>query len=202
MEKKQLNPGTLVGPVPPILVSCGTMEKPNLLTIAWTGIVNSNPPMTYISVRPERYSHPIIDEAGEFVINLATADQVKQVDYCGVATGAKVNKFQEGHFTPVPTNGVSCPAVAECPIHFSCKVVQKIPLGSHTMFMAEIVGVAVDEEFIDKDGKLHMDKMNLLAYLHGEYFCLGKRLGSFGFSVRKKPLKEKAVKEKKKRQGK
>lgn len=191
MEKIQLRPGTLVGPVPPVLVSCGTMEEPNLITIAWTGIVNSNPPMTYISVRPERHSHPMIEKTGEFVINLAKSSQVKQVDYCGVTSGAKVNKFKKTGLTPLPVEGVACPAVAECPMQFVCKVVQKISLGSHDMFLAEIVGVLTDEEYMDERGKLRMDRMHLLAYSHGEYLTLGKRVGTFGFSVRKKPSKQK-----------
>lgn len=196
MEKKQLSPGTLLGPVPPVLVSCGTMEEPNLITIAWTGIVNSIPPMTYISVRPERHSHQLIEKGGEFVINLAKSGQVRQLDLCGVTTGAKVNKFEKANFTPVPVEGLGCPAVAECPMHILCKVVQKIPLGSHDMFLAEITGVVADEEYLDKKGKLRMDRMHLLAYSHGEYFTIGKRVGTFGFSVRKKPPKGKNLKNK------
>lgn len=191
MAKMKLRPGTLIGPVPPVLVSCGTMEEANLITIAWNGIVNSIPPMTYISVRPERFSHSILEKTGEFVINLVSADRVKLLDYCGVATGAKENKFEKAGFTPVAIEGAACPAVAECPIHFVCKIRQKIPLGSHDMYLSEITGVFADEEYMDGEGKLHMEKMNLLAYLHGEYFTLGKKAGSFGFSVRKKPARKK-----------
>ena len=178
---------TLLAPVSPTMVSCGTMEKPNIITVAWTGIVNSTPPMTYISVRPSRYSHDLIQESGEFVINLTPAKLVRQADWCGVKSGRDVDKFKECKLTPVPASEVSAPLIEECPIHLECKVENVTSLGSHDMFLAKIVGVDIDEEYLDADGKLHMDKCGLAAYAHGEYFALGKKIGSFGYSVRKRP---------------
>lgn len=202
MEQKDFKkivwkPTAIVNPVPPSLVTCGTLEKPNVLTIAWTGILNTKPTMTYISVRPERYSYDFIDKSGEFVINLATKDLVKSVDFCGVRSGSKVNKFKETGLTPLMAQKVNAPIIKECPINIECKVKQKMELGSHHMFMAEIVCVNVDESLVDKNGKLHLDKSGLLAYAHGEYFELGKKLGSFGYSVmKKKTAKRKNYKQK------
>ena len=190
MSKLHWKPGTLISPVPPAMVSCGTIEHPNILTIAWTGIVNTIPPMTYISVRPQRYSYPIIKESGEFIINLTTRELVRAADWCGVKTGAKENKFEACGLTPEAVPEVAAPAIAESPINFCCKVREIIPLGSHDMFLAEIVGMHVDERYVDTAGKLHLDKAGLAAYSHGEYFALGEKLGSFGYSV-KKPAKKK-----------
>lgn len=189
MSKQSWKPGTLVSPVPPVMVSCGSMEHPNILTIAWTGIVNTIPPMTYISVRPQRFSYPIIKERGEFVINLTTRELVRAADWCGVKTGAKENKFKACGLTPEALPGSDTPAIAESPVSFVCRVKEIIPLGSHDMFLAEITGMHVDERFVDAAGKLRLDKAGLAAYSHGEYFALGEKLGTFGFSV-KKPAKK------------
>ena len=187
MPKLLWKPGTLLAPVPPALVSCGTLEKPNLLTVAWTGIVNTNPAMTYVSVRPERYSHGLISETGEFVVNLTTAALVRATDFCGVRSGRDLDKFSACGLTPEASGKVSAPSVAECPLSLECVVRQVLPLGSHDMFLAEIVAVGVDPSLVDRAGKLHLGSAGLAAYAHGEYFALGKCLGTFGFSVRKKP---------------
>ena len=187
MSKQVWKPGTMVSPVPPVMVSCGSMEKPNILTIAWTGIVNTIPAMTYISVRPERHSYPLIKESGEFVINLTTRNLTWAADYCGVKSGADTDKFAACKLTPQPASQVSTPLIKESPVNIECRVEQVIPLGSHHMFLARIVAVNVDEVLVDANGKLHLDKGGLVAYSHGEYFALGEKLGSFGYSVRKKP---------------
>lgn len=190
MAKLQWKPGTLLAPAPPALVSCGTMEEHNVLTAAWTGIVNSEPPMTYVSIRPQRHSHSIIQEKGEFVINLPTEAIVKATDLCGVKSGRDVDKFALAGLTAEPSNLVAAPGIAECPISLECKVREVTRLGSHDMFLADIVAVDVDPKYVDEKGALHMEKAGLLAYAHGAYFGLGKQLGTFGFSVRKKPLKK------------
>ena len=190
MAKLQWKPGTLLAPAPPALVSCGTMEEHNVLTAAWTGIVNSEPPMTYVSIRPQRHSHGIIKEKGEFVINLPTEAIVKATDLCGVKSGRDTDKFQLAGLTAEPSNLVAAPGIAECPISLECKVREVTSLGSHDMFLADIVAVDVDPKYVDEKGALHMEKAGLLAYAHGAYFGLGKQLGTFGFSVRKKPLKK------------
>ena len=190
MAKLQWKPGTLLAPAPPALVSCGTMEEHNVLTAAWTGIVNSEPPMTYVSIRPQRHSHSIIQEKGEFVINLPTEAIVKATDLCGVKSGRDVDKFALAGLTAEPSNLVAAPGIAGCPISLECKVREVTHLGSHDMFLADIVAVDVDPKYVDEKGALHMEKAGLLAYAHGAYFGLGKQLGTFGFSVRKKPLKK------------
>lgn len=185
-------PGNFLYPIPAAMVSCGTMEEPNIITIAWTGTICSDPPMVSISVRPERYSHDIIKESGEFVINLTTKKLVRACDYCGVASGRDVDKFAETHLTPAASFNVGCPSIAESPVSIECKVKQVIELGSHDMFIAEVVSVSVDSSYIDSKGRFQMNKTDLTAYSHGEYLALGKRLGTFGFSVRKKrPSKKK-----------
>ena len=186
MSKTLWPGGAMLAPVPPALVTCGTMERPNVLTIAWTGILNTQPPKTYISVRPERYSFPMIQETGTFVINLPTAAMVRAVDFCGVRSGRVVDKFKETGLTPVPALETGCPMLEEAPLALECRVCETVPLGSHTMFIADIVGVDVSESLIDDKGALHLERAGLLAYAHGQYFELGKRLGSFGFSVRKR----------------
>ena len=186
--KKQVSPGALLSPVPAVLISCGTMEKPNLLTVAWAGTVCTRPPMVSISIRPERFSYPLIKESGEFVLNLPPAKIVRAVDLCGVKSGKDGDKFALSGLHPVSAAGVSAPAVAECPVSFSCKVKQVIPLGSHDLFIAEIAAVEAEEGLFDEKGKLCLEKMGLLGYAHGEYYALGEKIGSFGFSVRKKPL--------------
>ena len=188
MEKQRWNPGALLAPVPAVLVSCGTMEQPNVLTVAWTGIVCSQPATTYISLRPERYSYPIIQESGEFVLNLTNREMVKAGAFCGVRSGRDTDKFAHCGLTPEAAEPLQCPAIGESPVQLLCKVTQVLPLGSHDMFLARIVGVQVAPALLDRQGKLHLDRANLLAYAHGEYFALGEKLGSFGYSVRKKPV--------------
>ena len=177
---------TLLSPVPAALVTVGSGERANILTVAWCGIVCSQPPMTYISVRPQRHSYGILKEEGEFVIHLTNRALVRATDYCGIYTGAKVDKFAKCNLTREEATEVSVPLIAECPLSLECKVTDVIPLGSHDMFMADIVAVDVDESLIDKEGKLHLEKAGLAAYAHGEYFELGKRIGKFGFSTAKK----------------
>ena len=189
MEKVVWKGSALTGPIPAALVTCGTAEKANVITIAWTGIVNSHPPMTYISVRPERYSYDIIDNSGEFVINIPTADMAKETDYCGVFTGRKVDKVKKCGFELLPGTEVSAPVISRCPLSLECRVTQKLELGSHTMFLAEILAVQVSADIIDSDGKLDLRRAGLLAYSHGDYFELGKRIGGFGFSGKKKKHK-------------
>lgn len=186
MAKKTLRGGALVCPLPPTMVSCGDMENSNIITIGWTGILNTIPPKTYISVRPTRHSYNIIKEKGEFVINLTPSKLVKEADYCGIYTGKKVDKFEKCKLTKVKGTQIDAPMIDECPVSIECKVTDIIPLGSHDMFMADIVAVNVDESLFDKDDKMHLDKANLIAYAHGEYFELGKKIGKFGFSTNKK----------------
>lgn len=194
MSKTVWKPGTLLNPVPLAMVSCGTMEKPNIITIAWTGIINSDPAMTYISVRPSRYSHPIIKGSGEFAINLTTSALVRAADFCGVKSGKDVDKFAKMHLTPVPASMISAPLIDESPVSLECRVTEIKSLGTHDMFLAEILCVDVDDKYIDEKGKLMLHKSGLITYSHGEYFALGKRLGSFGYTVRKKPKSTKAHK--------
>lgn len=186
MSKQVWKPGTLLSPLPASLVTCGTMESPNVLTIAWTGIINSTPAMTYVSVRPERWSHHLIEENMEFCINVTTSDLVKAVDFCGVRTGKDTDKFKECNLTPIPASVVSCPIIDECPISLECKVKEIKRLGSHDMFIAEIVSVDVEDDYVDKDGKLDLRKSGILFYSHGEYFSQGKKIGQMGYSVKKK----------------
>lgn len=185
--QKEIWPGSaLLAPVPPALVSCGSVEQPAVLTIGWTGIVNTRPPRTYISVRPERNSYPIIKESGEFVINLPTARLTRAVDLCGCRSGRTVDKFALAHLTAVPASAVGAPLIAECPVSLECRIFQSIPLGSHEMFLADILAVQVDRALLDAAGRLCLEKADLLAYAHGGYFRLGQQLGSFGYSVKKK----------------
>ncbi len=186
MEKRVLKPGAMLAPAPAVMVSCGDMEKSNIITIAWTGIVNSNPPMTYISVRPERHSYEIIKNSGEFVINLTTKNLVFATDYCGVKSGRDIDKFEQMKLTKEKASKVSAPMIAESPINLECRVKDIIHLGSHDMFLAEIVAVNVSESIIDASGGIRFEKCALAAYAHGQYFALGAELGRFGYSVRKK----------------
>ena len=185
MTKIAWKPGTLLYPVPPALVSCGTMEHPNAITVAWTGIVCSDPAMTYISVRPSRYSYNIIKESGEFVINLTHAALVRAADFCGVRSGRDVDKFKEMGLIAEPSTQISAPMIAQSPISLECKVESITPLGSHDMFLAKIVAVNVREDLVDEAG-LHLDRTGLVSYAHGHYYVLGKELGKFGYSVQKK----------------
>ncbi|MCB6568044.1 flavin reductase family protein [Eubacterium limosum] len=189
MSKAQWRGATLLAPVPAVMVSCGTMEESNILTIAWTGIINSNPPKTYISIRPERYSYKVIKETGEFVINLTTSSLVRATDFCGVRSGRDFDKFEKMALTKESAAHLNCPMIEESPVNLECRVTEIIPLGSHDMFLADILAVNVDEQYLDERGKLHLDKAQLISYAHGEYFELGKKLGSFGYTVRKKKKK-------------
>ena len=191
MAKVTWNPGAILAPLPAALVSCGSLDKPNVLTIDWTGIICSKPPRTYISVRPERFSHNIIKESGEFVINLPPQSLAREVDTCGVKSGRDTDKFSLCKLTAEPAQKVSAPTIAQCPISIECKVFDVRELGSHNMFMADIVAVNVDPAYLDKDGRLMIEKCNLLSYAHGTYFASGERLGTFGYSVRKKPISKK-----------
>ncbi len=187
MQKVKFRGGTLLGPLPPVMVSCGDAEKSNILTVAWTGILNTIPPKTYISVRPSRFSYGILKEKGEFVLNLTPATLVRAADFCGTYTGAKVDKFAKCRLTRQFVEEVAAPLIEECPVSLCCRVTDTAPLGSHEMFVADIVAVYADEELLDGKGKLHLEKANLCAYAHGEYFALGKKIGTFGFSAAKKP---------------
>lgn len=189
MSKVTWKGGALLAPMPPVMVSCGDMEKSNIITVAWTGILATHPPKTYISVRPSRHSYAIIRERGEFVINLTPAALVRTVDYCGIYTGAKVDKFARCHLTREEASAVSAPLIAECPLSIECRVTDVIPLGSHDMFMADIVAVDIDEELLDEKGALHLERAKLAAFAHGEYYALGAKIGKFGFSAAKKSKK-------------
>ena len=188
MPKINWKPGTLLAPAPPALVTSGDGERSNVFTAAWTGIVCSEPPMTYVSIRRERFSHGIISETREFVINLPCEAIARATDLCGVRSGRDGDKFALAGLTREPSHLVAAPTIAECPVSLECRVREIIPLGSHDMFLADIVSVGVDPRFVDEKGALHMEKCGLLAYAHGAYFGLGKQLGTFGFSVRKKPM--------------
>ena len=172
--------------MPPALVTVGEGEKANVLTVAWTGILASTPPRTYVSIRPARHSYKILKEQGEFVIHLPSAEQARAVDYAGIFTGAKVNKFEKCGFECVPSETVAPPTIAGCPLALECRVTEVIPMGSHDVFMADILRITCHETLLDEKGKIHMERANLLAYAHGEYYTLGKRVGSFGFSAAKK----------------
>ncbi len=186
MEKVKFRGGALLAPTPPVMVSCGTVEKSNIITVAWCGITNTVPPKTYISVRPSRHSHGIIKESGEFVLNLTPASLVRAADYCGMYTGKKVDKFEKCKLTKLAVDEVSVPLIAEAPLSLCCRVTDVVPLGSHDMFLADIVAVYADEKLLDDKGKLHIERADLCAYAHGEYFALGRRIGGFGFSAKKK----------------
>lgn len=190
--KQSWKPGTMIYPLPAVLVSCGDDKEQNLFTVAWTGTVCTNPPMCYISVRPERHSYEIIKRTGEFVINLTTASLARATDWCGVRSGRDHNKFAEMGLTPISAAVVGAPAVEESPISIECRVKQIIPLGSHDMFLADVVNVLVDEEYIDPETeRLDLERAEPIVYSHGEYFRLGKVIGRFGWSVRKKTRKSK-----------
>lgn len=187
MSKELWKPGNMLYPLPVVMVSLADKNgRPNILTIAWTGTICSNPPMVSISVRPERYSYSILKETGEFVINLTTRDLVYATDYCGVRSGRDVNKFEEMKLTPIPGEKVKAPLIAESPVNIECRVTEVIALGSHDMFLAEVVGVHVEGKYLDGDGKFHLDQAKPIVYSHGAYLETGETLGTFGFSVKKK----------------
>lgn len=187
MSKQSWKPGNMLYPLPVVMVSCNRKgEKPNIVTVAWTGTICSDPAMVSISVRPERYSHDIIEETGEFVINLVTKDLTYATDYCGVRSGRDVDKFKEMNLTPLPSKMIDAVGIEESPVNIECKVVEVKKLGSHDMFIAEVVNVTVDDRYMDENNKFNLNDSDLVTYSHGEYFTLGEKIGTFGYSVRKK----------------
>ncbi len=186
MARQNFKAGTLEAPLPAVMVSVGDMEKSNILTIAWTGILSSDPPRTYVSVRPSRYSHGLISETREFVINLTTEELAYATDYVGIYTGAKVDKFEKCKLTKAESAVVKAPTIAEAPIALECRVFDVIHSGTHDIFMADIVNVSCKEELLDENGRICFERAGLIAYSHGEYYALGKKLGRFGFSTDKK----------------
>lgn len=202
MSKVTWKGGTLLAPVPAVLVSCGTVEEPTALTVAWTGIISSDPPRTYISVRPERNSYEIIKSSGEFVINMLPSSLVKTLDYCGIKSGKHENKLEKRKLTALPCEKISAPLIAQSKIALECKVTEIKPLGSHDMFIADILAVDIDEDLIDDKGRLMIEQAGLMAYAHGTYFALGKKIGSFGFSCKTKREKDVHMKNPKKKSAK
>ena len=186
MAKMTWRAGTLLAPVPPALISCGDIKRPNVMTAAWTGIISSDPAMTYVSIRPSRYSHEIISKTKEFVINLPNLALAKATDFCGVKSGRNVDKFKVCGLTPLKCAKINAPQIDEAPVSIECKVIDIKNFGTHDMFIAEIVAVDVDEKYINKEGALDLEKAGLLAYAHGFYYTLGRKIGKFGFSVEKK----------------
>ena len=191
-ERIALAPGALTAPLPPVMVTVGDMEDSNVLTVAWTGILATVPPKTYVSVRPQRHSYGMLKTGGEFVINLPPASLAKTVDFVGIYTGAKVDKFKKCSLTKKKSAKVAPPTIAECPIALECVVTDVMPMGSHDVFVADIVAITCDANIIDSEGKMHFERADLLAYAHGEYYSLGERIGRFGFSTEKpaKPPKK------------
>ena len=185
MSKVTWKAGNFLYPLPAVMVSCGTMEKSNIITVAWTGILNTNPAMVYISVRPTRYSYNIIKETGEFAINLTTKELAYATDWCGVKTGAKVDKFKEMKLTKQKAENIKCPLIEESPISIECKVKEIKELGSHHMFIADVLSIDVAEKYIDDKGAFDISKCELIAYANGGYYELDKKIGKFGYSVQK-----------------
>ena len=186
MAKQVWKAGNMVYPLPAVMVSTADKEgNTNIFTVAWTGTVCTNPAMVYISVRPERYSYHMIEESGEFVINLTTEQLAHATDYCGVRSGRDVDKFQELHLTKEKADHVKAPMIGESPVNIECKVKKIEKLGSHHMFLAEVVAVHADEAYMDKNNKFQLNQSKLMVYSHGEYLGLGKKLGTFGYSVKK-----------------
>lgn len=186
MAKIQWNPGNMVYPLPAVMVSCGeTPEEYNILTVAWTGTICSDPPLCYISVRPSRHSYKIIKRTGEYAINLTTEKLAKATDWCGCRTGKKFDKWKEMNLTPAPAKKVNAPIIAEAPVNIECKVREIIPLGTHDMFISEVVNIQVDDTYLDESGVFSLAKAGLLAYNHGFYYGLGEKVGKFGWSVEK-----------------
>lgn len=186
MAKKIWKPGTFIYPIPAVLVTSGDMKNSNILTVAWTGILNTNPAIVYISVRPERYSYNLIKENKEFAINLTNEKLAYATDWCGVRSGAKFDKFKEMKLTKEKAEFIKAPLIKESPVSIECKVIEERNLGSHTMFVAEVLSIDADEKYIDEKGAFDISKCDLIAYANGGYYKLGKKLGKFGFSVAKK----------------
>lgn len=183
--------GTFLYPIPAVMVSCGTMEKSNIITIAWTGIINTDPAMVYISVRPGRYSFNMIKEQGEFVINLTNKDLAYATDWCGVKTGEQFDKFKEMNLTKEKAQFVKCPLIKESPVCIECKVKEIKELGTHNMIIAEVLSIDADEKYIDEKGAFDISKCDLIAYSNGKYYAMGKQIGKFGYSVQKKKKSKK-----------
>lgn len=186
MAKQIWKAGTVLYPLPAVMVSCGTFENSNIVTVAWTGIINTDPPMTYISLRESRHSYDIIKKHGEFVINTTNKALVRATDFCGVKSGRDVDKFKHLNLTKEKAPHLNAPMIGESPINLECKVTEIKKLGSHTMFMAEIVGVCADEKYMDKNGRFAFERSLPICYSHGEYYSLGEKLGFFGYSIKKK----------------
>ena len=186
MSKINFKPGNMLYPLPCVLISCGDINGiSNIFTVAWTGTICTNPPMVYISVRPERYSYDIIKNSGEFVINLTTQKLTRATDYCGVRSGRNTNKWKDCKLTPISADTVKCPMIQQSPVNIECKVTEIKELGSHHMFMAEVTAVHVDNKYIDQNNSFHLNDAGLISYSHGSYISLNKELGTFGYSVRK-----------------
>ncbi len=190
MSKVEWKAGTFIYPIPAVMVTSGTMEKSNIMTVAWTGILNTNPAMCYISVRPERYSYHLIKETGEFVINLTNEKLAYATDWCGVKSGKDFDKFKEMGLTKEKANHVQCPLIKESPVSVECKVKEIKEFGSHHMFLAEVLSIDADEKYIDEKGAFDISKCDLIAYSNGGYYTLDKKIGKFGYSVEKKKKKK------------
>lgn len=195
MAKITWKAGTMLYPLPAVMVTSGTMEKANIFTAAWTGIVNSEPAMTYVSIRPERFSHALISKNGEFVINLTNEKLLHAADFCGVRSGKDTDKFEQTGLTKAPCAFVKAPQIEESPISLECRVVEVKRLGSHDLFLAEILAVNVDDSLLDETGRLALEKSDLVAFCHGEYRKIGAKLGKFGFSVEKKKSRKQRIRE-------
>ena len=192
MAKRAFDGAVILAPLPCVMVTSGTVDAPNVATVAWTGILNTHPAKTYISLRPSRYSHELIMKNREFVINLVPSSLVSACDFCGVRSGRDVNKFEHCHLTAEPSVEVSAPTLQQSPLSLECRVTDTASLGTHDMLIADIVKMTVSEDIIDENGKFCLDKADLIAYMHGNYYTLGKKVGSFGYSVRKKKKKHHA----------
>lgn len=187
VAKEVWKSGNMLYPLPAVMVSCQRDgEKPNIITLAWAGTICSDPAMVSVSIRPERYSYDIIKETKEFVINLTTRDLTYATDYCGVKSGRDVDKYKEMNLTPQAANEVKCPIIAESPVNIECRLKEIVKLGSHDMFIADVVCVDVSKDLLDENGKFDMQKADMMAYCHGEYFSLGEKLGKFGYSIKKR----------------
>lgn len=185
MAKQNWKPGNMLYPLPVVMVSCGNMEAANIVTVAWAGTICSDPAMVSISVRKERFSHQMLMENKEFVINLVTKDLVWACDYCGVKSGRDVDKFEQMNLTKLPSQVVKAPGISESPVNIECVITEVKELGSHDMFIAKVVNVTVEDSYMNENGKFELNSTNLVTYSHGEYFLLGEKVGKFGYSVKK-----------------
>ena len=185
MSKIMWKPGTFIYPIPAVLVSCGDMEKSNIMTVAWTGVINTNPAIVYISVRPERYSYNLIKENNQFVINLTNEKLAYATDWCGVRSGAKYDKFKEMRLTKEKANFVKCPMIKQSPVSVECEVIEEKNYGSHVQFVAKVLAINADKKYIDENGAFDISKCNLISYSNGCYYAQGRKIGKFGFSVKK-----------------